>query len=237
MLSPLLAPILALTVPLPPVTVVPGLSLGPVVLGASEADLVKAGLSITPGRFETERRVGQFDVTFADGKVTKIAFELGKGPMGSGSTLRIGKTQFAGQSPQQVAALIAGCGPMQRNRGGNVIECSSGATVVQHMGGMGVRVGPAATSMSGPICDGYLEPGNAKSKLKIEPGKTYCLPTRLVNSAVRPDDVLGRLRYNTCQKQPNRGATTITCPFQGTRFVFAGPTLVLTEVSGVPMQK
>ncbi|MGK0359068.1 MAG: hypothetical protein ACI9U2_001364 [Bradymonadia bacterium] len=237
MFSPLLAPILALSVPLPPVTLVPGQSLGPIALGASEAELVKAGLSITPGRFETERRVGQFDVTFADGKVSRIALELGKGPMGSGTILSIGETQFVGLSPQQIAAVIGGCGPMQRNRGGKVIECGSGATVVQHKGGMGVRVGPASTSINAPVCDGYLEPGNAKSKLKVEPGKTYCLPSRLVNSAVRPDDVLGSLRYNTCQEQPNRGATTITCPFQGTRFVFAGPTLVLTEVSGVPMQK
>ena len=237
MFSPLLAPILATIVSPPPVVVAPGISLGPVALGAREADLVKAGLQIKPGRFETERRVGAFDVNFKDGKVSSVAFEMGNGLKGRGTVLHIGAARAFATSAQAIASHLAGCGPMQRNLGGNVIECTSGATVVQHMGGIGVRVGPAADATDEPVCAGYLEPGNPASKLEVEPGKTYCLPSRLVNSGVRPKDVLGRLRYNTCETKVLIGATTITCPFQGTRFMFAGPTAMLVEVSGVPMKK
>ena len=233
----LLAPVLATIIAPPPVVVVPGQSLGPIALGASEADLVKAGLQIKPGRFETERRVGAFDVNFKDGKVSSVAFEMGNGLKDRGTVLHIGAARAFGTSAQAIASHLKGCGPMQRNRGGNVIECTSGATVVQHMGGLAVRVGPAAKATDAPVCAGYLEPGNPGSKLNIEPGKTYCLPSRLVNSGVRPEDVLGRLRYNTCQTQALIGATTVTCPFQGTRFMFAGPKGMLVEVGGVPMKK
>lgn len=233
MFSPLLGPVLALSIAPMPTPVVPGQSIGPITLGMTEAAIVRTGIQVKPGRFDQERRVGVFDVTFTDGKVSGVSYALGE----SGQPLRINGTALTPKSPQQMAALIKGCTPMQRNYGGNVIECTSGATIVQHMGGLGIRVGAPAAVTSKPTCAGYLEPGNPSSSLEIKPGKTYCLPTRTVTTALRPADVLGTLRYNTCQEEVAIGGTTITCPFQGTQFIFAGPGAVLHAVKGVAMKQ
>lgn len=228
----MLALLIALSLPATS-PIMPGHGVGALKLGMTEAQVRAAGLPIKPGRFETERRVDQFDVRFKDGVVVAISLELGKQPQ----ALHIGRTGVQSTSAQALAKATAGCGPLERRTGGNIIQCASGLLIAQHMGGLAVTVQAPATRSDAPVCDDYLEPGNPASKISVQPGKAYCLPSRVVTTKTVQADVLGALRYNTCQTQANRGATVVTCPYQGTRFIFAGPTLVLAEVHGVPLKQ
>lgn len=232
MIAPVFAHIFALSVAQLPTPVVPGESLGPIKLGMTEAQLAATKIAIKPGRFETERRVGVFDVQIKDGKVASISYELGK----DGQPILLGGKAFTPTTPQAIAAAATQCGPLDMRIGGNIIECAPGLVIGQHMGGLAITVQPAATRSEAPVCAGYLEPGNPKSALELTPGVPYCLPSRVVTTATVEADVLGKLSYNTCRTERNIGATVVTCAYQGTRFVFAGPTGALHRVEGVPFK-
>lgn len=228
----MIAPILALSIAQLPTPVVPGQSIGPIKLGQTLAQLQATKIEIKPGRFDGERRVGAFNVQFKGDKVTSISFDMGK----AGQPISLNNKKFTPTTPQAIATAAGACGPLQRRTGGNIIECITGLTIGQHLGGLTVTVEAPAASTANVTCDGYLEPGNPKSALEVQPGKVYCLPTRTVTTATVEKDVLGKLSYNTCRTQRNRGATVVTCAFQGTRFIFAGPQGALHRVEGVAFQ-
>lgn len=235
MFAAILAPqILALSVAQTPVAATPGRSFGPLALGMTAAQVKATGLPLKPGRFEGEQGVGGFWVRMAGGKVTSISLDFAKG---APAPIKVGKHTTTADSAQAIAKAAAGCGPLQRRTGGNVIECTSGLVVAQHLGGVTVTVEAAATQSDAPTCADYLVPGDPASKIDVQPQKSYCLPARVVTAKTVEKDVLGTLRYNTCKTQRNRGATVVTCPFQGTRFIFAGPYGALHRVEGVPFER
>ena len=56
--------------------------------------------------------------------------------------------------------------PLERNRGGDVVRCTSGLTISRSRGRTGITVHAADTASNRPVCDGYLEPGNPKCRSK-----------------------------------------------------------------------
>lgn len=221
------------TDPTAPVPVVPGQSLGGIALGTAEADLGKTGLPVSPGAIDTWRKVGPYEVQIDGGKVVQISLDLSS----LFNTLKIGDQIVRPQAPEDMAAHLGGCGPLEMRTGGNIIECTSGAMAGQHMGGLTVRVVPPSQASDQPVCAGYIVPGRDGQRLPLEAGKTYCAGSSVLTTAIVQADVLGKLRYNTCQTQPSEGATVVSCPYQGVRFVFASPAGTLARIEGVAIKQ
>lgn len=218
--------------PAGPVEILPGKSLGAIPLGVPEVELVKFG-PVSPGAIETWRKVGPYEVQIEGGKVVQVALDLTP----ELATLKIGDALIQPKAPEDMAIHLGGCGPLQIRTGGNIIECTSGAIAGQHMGGLTVRVVPPTKASDQPVCAAYVVPGRDGDRTVLEPGKSYCAADRVLTTEIVQADVLGKLGYNTCQVQPNEGATLVTCPFQGVRFVFGTPEGKLARVEGVPLKQ
>lgn len=228
---PLVAGLAAPTPTVP--VVVPGHSLGGIALGTTEAELKQLGLPVAPAAYAEGRTVGPFEVQLEGGKVVRITLNLTP----ELNTLKVGEHTLTPRTPEDMARVLGTCGPNEARIGGNIIECTTGAVAGQHMGGLMVSVVPAAQASDLPVCTGYLVPGEDSARMVVEPGGTYCVGHRVVTTATVQADVLGKLGFNTCQVQPNEGATLITCPYQGVRLIFASPTGALARVEGVTLKQ
>ncbi|MCB9548055.1 MAG: hypothetical protein H6706_19740 [Myxococcales bacterium] len=229
----LLALTLAAPAVTPPPVVEPGVRLGPIALGMDKAALAATGLPITDGALTSHLNVGPYDVRLKDGKAVSVSLNLTP----ELAAVRIKDQIITPKSPEDLARHLGACGPLQMNTGGNIIECADGAMAGQHLGGLMIRVSTPRPIDDAPTCAGYVVPGQVGDKLVIEAGQSVCAGTRVLTRDVRQPDVLGRLAYNTCQVEPNEGATVVTCPYQGVRLIFAAPSGELARVEGVEMKR
>lgn len=219
----------------------PGKKLGPIALGASQADLDATKLKTKPGFTQGVLEVGPYTVWIDPaGKVETVALGLAKGVR---CLTVAGKELPAASGPEAIAVAVAGCGPIDIRIGGNVIDCPSGAFIAQHLGGVEVR----ATKPADPKqdrCEGYATPGvsiagpkgakivagKTPVSLEVESGKKYCLPGRAVGTDLAPEEVTKKLGFDTCRTTTAIGATTVRCPYHGVQFVFAGPNNALHKI-------
>ncbi|MFN3199953.1 MAG: hypothetical protein ACE366_16275 [Bradymonadia bacterium] len=230
------------------VQVQPTKAIGPFDLGMTIKDVEKIG-AVEDGGIDVWKKVGHTELQFdkADGDDRKVVAV--RHSLNSETCLEMG-TQPRLESdvnvPEAIASWLGNCGALETRTGGNVLTCEKGVTVLQHMGGVDIEVrADAATQSKQAKCAGYVAPGQGawlpgKGKvdmIDVEPGKTYCGGSRQFTTELVEADVLGKLRFNTCDIQRNRGATVATCPYQGMQMIFAGPKGALHKISSVAMKK
>jgi hypothetical protein len=220
--------------------VTPGVGIGPVKLGMTNAQVHKLGVPITQSTHEVNIRVAGLEVWFTDGRVSQIAADSAN----AGCAVVHGQTIDLKKAPLEAMAAIrpGTCGPLDIRTGGNAIECESGLAFYQHMAGKEVRVA-AALPAPKTRCDAYVAPGAEGDKrvgsVAVKPGETVCFQGRTFTGDLTPPDVEsihGMRHINTCEKQVNRGATVLTCRYSGVRLIFGGPTLRLARMEAVPVK-
>ncbi len=215
-------------------SVEPNYKLGKVRLGMTKDELAKLGEVKEAGAgWES---VAGYRVKMGLGEVSAVEHDLK-----AGLCLKVLGREVEGDvGPHVLAAALGGCGVEQVNEGGNVITCPSGARVL-----WGGDAGKAPVALRvereghpRTVCEGYAVPGQyaATRNGRIDPTAekpaalpvggpvTVCVGDREISSSTRVDEV----DRPGCTKQANRGATLVTC--EGVRYIFAGPTLVLSQV-------
>ena len=229
---------------------VPGASLGPVTLGMTraEATRLKIGIGIQPLppaadplNVKGEPRA----LLNAAGTVEQIHHSLVDVPCVSTGK---GRTLPASARPEELAMMIGSCSPTEVLEGGNVIRCGGVEIWWAGWGGKGgveLRVRDVA---SGVKCDGYIVPGDrtvsatavhrakeADKGLEIEAGKRYCLGTQVITNELKPAEVAGKLRLDSCATET--GGEQVSCPHQGVRFRFGGPRAALSRVEVIELPR
>lgn len=215
-------------------SVEPNYTLGKVRLGMTKDELARLGEVKDAGAgWET---VAGYRVKMGLGEVSAVEH-----PLKAGMCLKVLGREVEGDvGPHVLAAALGGCGVEQNNEGGNVISCPAGARVLW---GGDAGKGPVTLRVEREghprtVCEGYAVPGRyaATRNGRIEPTAekpaalplggpvTVCVGDREISSSTRVDEV----DRPGCTKQANRGATLVTC--EGVRYIFAGPTLVLSQV-------
>lgn len=226
----------------------PGKGIDELRLGMSETDKLLQKIKAEPGGIEGWFKSSRYEYQLSSGRSMKKVYIV-RASLNDAKCVKLpGKAPLKADldTLEALAAYVGECHPVQMNIGATVVNCADGVTLLQHRGGLDVQISQLQeTASDKPVCAGYVAPGKGAfvpgrgkvDAISLEPGKTYCAGSRTLDTTVRPDDVLGKLRYNTCQTQANRGATTITCPYQGVEFVFAGPKLALHHLRSVPMKQ
>lgn len=218
----------------------PGQAVGPLRLGMSQAEFDKLKLPVTKNEFDQTLH-GPYQVQFTQGELSHVGVD---GRLAACLQVKGSAVKLDGRKaqPAELAAQLKDCGPLHANLGGNVIYCKRGISLTQSLAGLELRLDSQSTEPKA-ICDGYVVPGDPQGSaraVKVQEGKRYCVGTRTLSSTVKPDDLTdlaGELRYNTCRKTQSRGATTVSCDYQGVKFIFAGPTLALDSIEAVPLKQ
>lgn len=219
----------------------PGVSIGPVRVGMPRADLDKLKLTIQPGFNENNLKVGALQVYLKDGVVEAVGADSGAV---SCVTLH-GKNQLKlDETPmEEIAARFTGlCGPHQFNTGATVIDCKNGLSILQHLGGKELRVERTPPDVQ-VTCDAWVMPASTSrttAEADVLPNKRVCFQGRDFTADLTPDDIIplsGKRHINTCERTTARGATTLSCHYDGVRLTFAGPKLTLARMEAIPLRK
>lgn len=222
----------------------PGDGLGPIRLGMSEAEVraLEAEHPIRAGYAPSILNVGHFEVQLKDGKVVRASVmpaTLGALVKFQPSGLNLPRVGL-----EAVAEVIGGCGPVEHLEGGNRIVCGGGVTIYQPGLTRNLRfdVGVATTEASpkagAPTCDAYAHLGDPSHKIAVGPGQYICVDSRMVPQSSQAGDIVGTLGFNTCDKVAATATTpaSVTCAFDGVRFIFNGANGTLGTVEGVAVR-
>ena len=237
-------PAAALSIAPAPMVVRAGHSMGPLKLGMTEAEVraLQPKLTIAPGYTDTVLNVGPYEVQFVDGRVARITviYDRLDHPLLLGDT---GKVLPRG-TMAEVARVVGGCGPVELGVGGSRLPCPGGLNLfsVGPPGLLRIDVVPDAATASTPehvVCDAYALPGKVGDRATVSAGQTLCVESRALPQATVAADIVGKYRYNTCDRVEAKGAepATVTCAFDGVRFVFGGPNGTLSAAEGVAIRK
>ena len=130
-----------------PVAVVPGVSIGPIALGTTRAEVAALGMKVVPVRALPDSEiVGRYAVHYEEGRVAYV--EIDEADARGRITYR-GRALAGPGTLEGVAQNFEGCGPKEIHYGGNQIVCRR-VSILRGSGWGGVVIRVAAPSRAGP---------------------------------------------------------------------------------------
>lgn len=177
--------------------------LGAVKLGATQKQLEAQGYK--PGKIPGWFTDGTHDARVVDGAVVAIDYQLS-----AGEAEAIAKKKAP--ALEDVALALGKCGPVQANIGATVIDCEGSLKVMQHLGGMMLRLEKGATKPA-QLCDAYL----VKESRDL-PAGNVCLGGRVLSTATTLESVEKDMSWGACETVTKGAVATRRC--RGTHLVF-----------------